>query len=258
MQAKKLLRKQGKRLLSKLEFGNSPPKLLRVEEVSSQKILKDLDILFISDLHLTSRTDKKILSAIIKIAKSNKPDCILVGGDILDSRAAYLKVYYLLKKLSTICKVAVVPGNHDYYIGLTKLKQTIKAAGALWLEDENLVFAENNCTIFSKLSKKVSTNTFNIFCSHNPNIFKKAVSRGANLVLGGHYHGGQFVFFKWRKRLFPGAFLYPWNVLRYEWQNSTLIVSRGIIDTLPIRFNCPRELVLCKITKDLPQTTVLC
>ena len=67
--------------------------------------------------------------------------------------------------------------------------------------------------------------------------------RGFDLTLSGHLHGGQFVFYEHGGRLYPGAFAYRWNGLRFQENGSTLLVSRGVRDTLPFRWNCPREVI---------------
>lgn len=55
----------------------------------------------------------------------------------------------------------------------------------------------------------------------------RARRAGFDLVLAGHLHGGQLV--------------------RFELGPTTLIVSRGAGDSLPLRWRCPREVVLCEI-----------
>jgi hypothetical protein len=47
--------------------------------------------------------------------------------------------------------------------------------------------------------------------------------------------------------LFPGAFFYPYCFLNDRCGSARLVVSRGVSDLLPIRWNCPREVVLCHI-----------
>jgi predicted MPP superfamily phosphohydrolase len=67
-------------------------------------------------------------------------------------------------------------------------------------------------------------------------------------VFAGHLHGGQCVLAMHRERLYPAAWFYRWHGLRFAEGRAVLLVSRGAGDTLPIRFNCPREVILCTIT----------
>ena len=67
-------------------------------------------------------------------------------------------------------------------------------------------------------------------------------------MLAGHLHGGQCVLATRRGRLYPAAWIYRWHGLRFAEWGAVLLVSRGAGDTLPVRFNCPREVILCMIT----------
>ena len=68
------------------------------------------------------------------------------------------------------------------------------------------------------------------------------------LTLAGHLHGGQVVLFERKGRLYPGACFSRWNGLRFEDEGATMWVSRGVADTLPLRWNCPREVLLCELS----------
>jgi len=50
-----------------------------------------------------------------------------------------------------------------------------------------------------------------------------------------------------RGRLYPGAWFARWTGLRFSAGDSTMLVSRGAADTLPLRWNCPREVIACEI-----------
>lgn len=84
-------------------------------------------------------------------------------------------------------------------------------------------------------------------CAHNPRIWKAAGRAGYDLVLAGHLHGCQLVAWQYRDRLFPGAIFYPYCFLSHRRGTTRLVVSRGVSDLLPIRWRCPREVVLCHV-----------
>ena len=87
-----------------------------------------------------------------------------------------------------------------------------------------------------------------LLCTHHPGDFPAAAAAGYGLVLAGHLHGGQCVLATRQGRLYPAAWIYRWHGLRFaEWE-AVLLVSRGAGDTLPVRFNCPREVILCTVT----------
>ena len=86
-----------------------------------------------------------------------------------------------------------------------------------------------------------------VLCAHNPRVWKTARRRGYDLVLAGHLHGCQVVAFEYRDRLFPGAIFYPYCYLSHQAGSTRLVVSRGVSDLVPIRWRCPREVVLCHV-----------
>ena len=88
---------------------------------------------------------------------------------------------------------------------------------------------------------------FQVLCAHNPRVWKTARQNGYDLVLAGHLHGCQLVAFEYRNRLFPGAVFYPYCFLSHQEGSTRLVVSRGVSDLLPIRWRCPREVILCHV-----------
>ena len=48
-------------------------------------------------------------------------------------------------------------------------------------------------------------------------------------------------------RLYPAVWFDRWHGLRFSERGATMLVSRGVADTLPVRFNCPREVLLVEI-----------
>jgi predicted MPP superfamily phosphohydrolase len=86
-----------------------------------------------------------------------------------------------------------------------------------------------------------------VLCAHDPRIWKRSRHAGYDLVLAGHLHGCQLVACEVRGRLFPGAIFYPYCFVRRRCGSTRLVVSRGVSDRVPIRFRCPREVVLCHV-----------
>jgi predicted MPP superfamily phosphohydrolase len=86
-----------------------------------------------------------------------------------------------------------------------------------------------------------------ILCAHYPSIWTTAREGGYDLVLAGHLHGCQIVAFEYRERLFPGALFYQHCFVRSRYGPARLVVSRGVSDLVPVRWRCPREVVLCHV-----------
>ncbi len=83
-----------------------------------------------------------------------------------------------------------------------------------------------------------------IFLTHTPDVFPKVPSR-INLTLAGHTHGGQVILPVLGALVVPSEYGDKYLAGFIEEKGKRLIVSRGIgVSVLPIRFNCPPEIVV--------------
>jgi predicted MPP superfamily phosphohydrolase len=81
---------------------------------------------------------------------------------------------------------------------------------------------------------------------HKPTDIKHFAER-YNLAFAGHLHGCQFVLWKSNQKLFPGNFFYQFNILESIKNNCHYFISKGLGDTLPIRYNCKRDLIFIEV-----------
>ena len=84
-----------------------------------------------------------------------------------------------------------------------------------------------------------------ILLSHRPELMEVYVDNGIDLVLSGHTRGGQFRFPLIGGVAAPNQGLFTkYDPGLYEKQNTTMIVSRGIGNSIiPIRFNNRPEVI---------------
>lgn len=233
----KLLR----RLFDKLEIGARRPLLVRHETIAQTAARKRL--LFISDLHLRKKGQDHIVDGLVEIASKESPDLVLLGGDLVDGTGGLEALQSLLKRFAGVAAICAVPGNHDHWTGVAKVRATVLAGGGRWLGDAPWLFTPD-CAIYGSREQPVQSATYHLLCTHHP----VPSARPFHLTLSGHLHGGQFVFYQRRGKLYPGAFLYRWNGLRFDDPvGRTLLISRGVQDTLPLRWNCPREVLVVDI-----------
>ena len=233
----KLLR----RLLNNIEIGGRRPLLVRRESVATIGARKRL--LFASDLHLRETGPRHIVDGLLEIASRECPDLVLLGGDLVDGTSGLETLQSLVRRLSRVAALCAVAGNHDRWIGVDKVRAAVVLGGGRWLEDAPW-FLTPDCAIYGARGQPVQSASSHLLCSHHP----VASARPFDLTLSGHLHGGQFVLYQRHGRLYPGAFLYRWNGLRFEDKDGrTLLISRGVQDTLPLRWNCPREVLMVNI-----------
>jgi uncharacterized protein len=227
--------------LNNIEIGARRPLLVRRERVANIGARKRL--LFASDLHLRRNGPRHIVDGLLGIASKESPDLVLLGGDLVDWRSGLDALQSLVRGLSRVAAVCAVAGNHDRWIGVERVRAAVVAGGGRWLEDAPW-FLTHDCAIYGSREQPVQSARSHLLCTHHP----VASARPFDLTLSGHLHGGQFVFYQRQGRLYPGAFLYRWNGLRFDDEDGrTLLISRGVQDTLALRWNCPREVLTVDI-----------
>lgn len=194
-------------------------------KIKSEKIKDDVRIVLISDLH-NSEFGKKNQRLIDKI-KKQKPDLVLLDGDILNEEGKNAKIAInLVERLSKVAPVYYALGNHE--LGYIKRKtsnlyEQLNKAGAKVLDKEwqdikvkNNTFRVGGLYEYAfavdgkgKMSKKdipskvrnfltdfESGDPFKIMMSHRPDSFifgQAADTWKIDLVVSGHAHGGQVV-----------------------------------------------------------------
>jgi uncharacterized protein len=231
---------------NRLEVGLDGPLSVREEIFQSDDACR---VLYISDIHLRRRRSGQIVRQIAEKARQHKIDAVLLGGDLVDHRSELSELRKLVSVLSSMAPLFAVGGNHDRWAGIELVANAIRDAGGHWIHDGNATIIHSGRTISISGPGGIAdiTADFRVKCAHFPTIWKAAREQGCNLVLAGHLHGCQAVVFEYAGGLFPGKLLYPLCMLRSEFDNSHLVVSRGVSDLIPIRWRCPRELVLCHV-----------
>jgi predicted MPP superfamily phosphohydrolase len=226
-----------------LEWGASGPLLVRHERVQLG-LARPLSVLYASDLHLGRRWTRAVPGQLVRAVYEAAPDLILLGGDLVDNREGLPALQDCVRELVEIAPVQAVPGNHDERAGLAEVRAAVEAGGGQWLPDHPI---EDPVRIDGRIVPAAHDGRL-LLCTHHPGDFPTAAAAGYRLVLAGHLHGGQCVLATRRERLYPAAWIYRWHGLRFTEGGAVLLVSRGAGDTLPIRFNCPREVILCALT----------
>jgi uncharacterized protein len=225
-----------------LEIRASHPLQVREVSLTRSDLSGETTILYASDLHL-SRSTGQIAEQLCAMVESIRPQIVLLGGDLVDVRHGLSHLEAAIRRIMRSCPVWAISGNHDQALGVEWVRRTVEAGGGCWLDGESRDF---NGIQIDGCCRPVESR-FSILCAHDPAIFPQAVRCGYDLVLAGHLHGSQCVLFKRGDLMYPGALFFPWNGEQFQQGKSTMIVSRGMNDTLPVRWNCPREVILCRI-----------
>jgi predicted MPP superfamily phosphohydrolase len=205
--------------------------------------------MYVSDIHLRRKRSDNLCRQVIKSVRDSGTDSVLLGGDLVDELSELSKLRDLVSALREVAPVLAVGGNHDRHVGMNRVRDAVVSGGGEWIHDTAVCMTHGSrvIAVAGPSSVSVPEGDYRILCAHNPRIWKTARESGYDLVLAGHLHGCQFVAFEYRDRLFPGAMFYPYCYKSHRCGPARLVVSRGVSDLLPVRWRCPREVVLCYV-----------
>ncbi len=236
-------------------------------KIKSPKVNKKIRVALLTDLHNSKfgRSQK----AIIRKIDAQKPDIVLLSGDITEDYKDNKNAYELVTKLAEQYPCYYVSGNHECRSGnLKKIKQKIKECGAVVLEGDGVTVDINGqklniCGVddyfigeqsfIEQLDNSVSDidmKNYTILISHRPDLERIYKCYHFDLILSGHNHGGQ-----WRiPHLFDnglvapnGGFLPKYTTGKRTIGNSQQIVSRGLAKLTPPLsrvFNSPEVIII--------------
>lgn len=242
-------------------------------KISSSKINNNVNIVMIADVH---DQNCRVKDEIVDRIEQLKPDIILCVGDIIDNESESDKsIIEFLNSLSEISDVYMSLGNHELeYPDSKQLIEDIKNTGAKVLDKEYQDIVVNGNTIriggmydyaFSQETGDIDQETmksdvynfltgmkqpssFQLMMAHRPDsfIFGKAYKWDFDLVVSGHYHGGQVILPYVGGLYAPELGWFPEvDYGHYKLKDMDMIVTRGISssdETFP-RFNNPPEIV---------------
>lgn len=233
---------------SPLEIGFNRPLHIREERLSERG--DSCRLLYVSDIHLRSGRSGKLCGQVVDAVVRSDPDAVLLGGDLADRRSELPALSELVSRIRRVAPVLAIGGNHDRRVGMARVRDAVVRGGGHWIHDGTARLAHGPRVIAvsgPENAPRVAADV-RVLCAHNPRVWRRSRHAGYDLVLAGHLHGCQLVAGEYRDRLWPGAFLYPATcVLNHRSGSARLVVSRGVSDLLPIRWRCPREVVLCHV-----------
>lgn len=244
--------------------------------VSSERLPKGFDgyrIAHISDLHNTQFGEDNV--KLIGMIRESNPDIIAITGDLIDSRNTDIDTALrFVEKAVEIAPCYYVTGNHEARIpDYDRLREGMSALGAVILEDEaadvelngetitvlgvddpsfqaDYLSGDSETVMKSKLERiSGEENKFTVLLSHRPEMFDIYADSGADLVLSGHAHGGQFRLPFLGGLIAPNQGLFPeYDSGLYVRSNTNMVVSRGIGNSIvPLRFNNRPEVILIEL-----------
>jgi predicted MPP superfamily phosphohydrolase len=241
-------------------------------------VLHGSTIVQLTDLHVGPFMHGEELAAYVDAINRLEPDFVALTGDFIAGSPTEVEpCVEALSRLRAKRGVYACLGNHDVYAGI---------------EDEiTSRFAENNIRMLRNdaVAHRIGNTSLNVLgiddlrsgepdlyralaaakaqpgevrllLSHRPEIFPTAAANGVEMVLSGHYHGGQIKLGPEAANLSIARLLTPYvdgmyllprrSIAKSDAKSSMLFVGRGIgITGLPVRINCPPQIAHLTLKK---------
>lgn len=233
----------------------------------------------VSDLHNAEFGKNNI--GLLQMLSGNKPDIIVITGDLVDVRHTDVDVALdFVREAVQIAPVYYVTGNHEANMSQSQydeLKTGLEMIGVVVLEDKAVqiehdgekmmliglsdpdftikgdMFMEVPAMVHTKLKNLINIeDSYIVLLSHRPELFETYVNCGVDLVLSGHAHGGQFRLPFVGGLIAPNQGLFPqYDAGLYTDGHTNMVVSRGIGNSIiPFRFNNRPEIVLAELSAE--------
>lgn len=225
---------------------NVNKKLILDDKTENKSSLK---IALVADMHLGYSIGEKQMEKMVEKINSQKPDLVVMAGDIFDNEYRALKnpekIAKTLSGIKSRYGVYAAWGNHDIPEALLsgfsfrgkkpyeedpRFKEFLKASNVKLLEDQSelvkgkfYLFGRKDYSMADKLGeerKEVADFTSNfdkskpiLMIDHQPRDLDKGSDAGVDVALSGHTHNGQ---------IFPGNL-----TVKIPWENPYGILKKG-------------------------------
>ena len=196
---------------------------------------RPLKIVMLSDMHAGYHNRRDEVGRWVDMVNAEKPDLILIAGDIIDGRVRPLKAQGTTSELKRFNAPAIAClGNHEYITGLDEALSLLKDTGIRILRDDTVTIA--GVTIAGRddrsnpgrksveqLVQGVDRNNYIILLDHQPYHLEEAEKNGVDLQLSGHTHRGQVWPLNWVTRA-----MYECDYGQWQRGKTDYYVSSGI------------------------------
>jgi predicted MPP superfamily phosphohydrolase len=202
------------------EFTNPKVVELNIKIDKQAGKYKNLKVVGVSDIHMGVAVDKKRLKQYVRLINEQRPDLIIMAGDLIDHSTMPLekeRMWQELNELQAPLGTYICYGNHEHIAGIEDTKSFFQKTNLHVLVDDFVLIDESIQLVGlddvrrnrqGKSLKEVIEGADHtlplLLLFHEPVHLEEAEKNGIDLQFSGHTHQGQ---------MFPGNLLVK---LRYE------------------------------------------
>ena len=262
-------------LLAVLPLALDSRLLIRTYTLETEKISSPVRIALVTDLHSCRYGEGQV--ELLDAIHTQKPDVILLGGDIFDDEIDDTHTEIFLSGIAGKYPIFYVTGNHEWWSGaeafgakmailekygipvLSQEAVTLNIRGEMLticgVDDPESYLLDSAALHYDARLDQVLTEAveeqYTVLLAHRPEYFPSYSARDFDLTLCGHAHGGQWrIPYVLNGLIAPNQGLFPqYAGGLYEKNGTTMLVSRGLAREttwVPRIFNRP-ELVIVEI-----------
>ncbi|PIE74186.1 MAG: metallophosphatase [Deltaproteobacteria bacterium] len=231
--------------------------------VQINNLRSPLTIVHLTDIHLGVFLRKDFLEGIVQVTNEQNPDFVVITGDIIDmAPEAIGDTLDPLQQLKSRYGVFCVPGNHEYYYGVTEILDKLAGLGVTILGNTARQVAGINIAGVYDLAalrlkrgpvpdleaalQETNPDIPTVLLSHQPKFIQYVEKHHRiDLMLSGHTHAGQ---------IFPFSLLvlldqpYLHGLYRHDETTQIYVSSGAGFWGPPIRFGAPAEIAVLRLT----------
>jgi uncharacterized protein len=194
---------------------------LEVVDVKINNLKMPYNIVQISDVHIGGLIDKKFIKSLVDKINILNADAVVITGDLVDTKLEYaIPALNELKNIKSKFGTYFIVGNHEYFHGVKPIIDYVNSLGIKTLENENVYIGSkdegfNLCGVYDRFGFKYNDfipdinkamqnleNSPTILLAHQPKFIEEIENtKGIDLILSGHTHGGQIFPFNFLVKL---------------------------------------------------------
>jgi predicted MPP superfamily phosphohydrolase len=181
------------------------PVIVNIHLKTSKHIANPPKIVVASDLHAGYTIGKKRTQEFVSLINAQKPDIVLLCGDIFDRSTRSIEknnITDILKQINAPLGVYAVIGNHEYYGNLQRAIELLREANITLLQDSvaqvddfYIIGRDDRSNPKRKklqsLVANLDSNKLQILLDHQPINLAEAEAAKIDFQFSGHTHDGQ-------------------------------------------------------------------
>ncbi len=211
-----------------------------------------------------------LVEALAPTLESLRPDVCLITGDYrYEDEGPCTEVYPRMRRILSSIRakrgIFAILGNHDVseialaledmgvHMLVNEAVELQNANASIWLAGIDDPF-DYQCDDLEGTLASVPQNSFKILLAHTPQLFADAAQQGVQLYLCGHTHAGQvrLPLIGSIRHNAPCPKAYSSGHWQYDRMQGYTSAGAGC-SMLPIRYNCPPEVVVIELRRALPE-----